>query len=127
MPVSGLSLDALQPNSVVVVLPTIAAPCAFTRSAASASIGAMKSASVREPVSVWVSGAYMPFFGNKTLFNHMNVLAVDPWLPPGLLPAATYLVALLLLGLWLRRLVRGLLAGAKRLTHRESGEQGGAA
>jgi len=25
-PVSGLSLDALQPNSVVVVLPTIAAP-----------------------------------------------------------------------------------------------------
>jgi hypothetical protein len=81
----------------------------------------------REPVSVWVSGAYMPFFGNKTLFNHMNVLAVDPWLPPGVLPAATYLVALLLLGLWLRRLVRGLLAGAKRLTHRESGEQGGAA
>ena len=28
-PVSGLSLDALQPNSVVVVLPTMAAPCAL--------------------------------------------------------------------------------------------------
>ena len=48
-PVSGLSLEALQPNSVVVVLPTIAAPCAFTRSEAGASSGAMKSASVREP------------------------------------------------------------------------------
>ena len=38
-PVSGLSLDALQPNSVVVVLPMIAAPCAFTRSEAGASSG----------------------------------------------------------------------------------------
>ena len=48
-PVSGLSLEALQPNSVVVVLPMIAAPCAFTRSAAGESSGATKSASVREP------------------------------------------------------------------------------
>ena len=49
MPVSGLSLDALQPNSVVVVLPRIAAPCVLTRSDAGESSGAMKSASVREP------------------------------------------------------------------------------
>ena len=48
-PVSGLSLDALQPNSVVVVLPTMAAPCAFTRSDTGESCGEMKSASVREP------------------------------------------------------------------------------
>ena len=48
-PVSGLLLDPLQPNSVVVVLPMIAAPCAFTRSDAGESTGAMKLASVRDP------------------------------------------------------------------------------
>jgi hypothetical protein len=48
-PVSGLLLESLQPNSVVVVLPMIAAPCAFTRSEAGESSGATKSASVREP------------------------------------------------------------------------------
>src|SRR6185312_14403026 len=46
-PVSGLLLDPLQPNSVVVVLPTIEAPCAFTRSEAGESSGAMKPESVR--------------------------------------------------------------------------------
>jgi hypothetical protein len=48
-PVSGESLTTLQPNSTVVVLPTIHAPAAFTRSTEGASIFATLSFIVREP------------------------------------------------------------------------------
>nr|WP_266096511.1 hypothetical protein [Rubrobacter marinus] len=48
-PVSGLSPAALQPNSVVVVLPTMHAPAARTRSTEGASAPATFSAMSREP------------------------------------------------------------------------------
>src|SRR5262249_56055673 len=49
MPVSGLSLDGLHPNSVVVVFPTRHAPVAFTRSDAGESTGAIRLSAVRDP------------------------------------------------------------------------------
>ncbi len=84
MPVSGLSLDALQPNSVVVVLPMIAAPCAFTRSEAGESTGAMKSASVREP-----EVKRTPFTAVKSLTD-----SGSPTSRPSVLPAMTAFSAL---------------------------------
>src|SRR5262249_3544421 len=49
MPVSGQSPTALQPNSLVVVLPITIAPAFFMRSTAGASAAATLSAMVREP------------------------------------------------------------------------------
>src|SRR5215475_8621956 len=49
MPVSGQSPTALQPNSLVVVLPIRIAPACRMRSTAGASAGATLSAMVREP------------------------------------------------------------------------------
>jgi len=49
IPVKGLSLDGLQPNSVVVVLPRIQAPAALRRSTAGASALAMLFSIVLEP------------------------------------------------------------------------------
>src|SRR5689334_22659130 len=49
IPVSGQSPTALQPNSLVVVLPIRMAPARFIRSTAGASAGATLSAMVREP------------------------------------------------------------------------------
>ena len=49
MPVSGQSPTALQPNSLVVVLPIRIAPACFMRSTAGASAAATLSAMVREP------------------------------------------------------------------------------
>ena len=49
MPVSGLSPTALQPNSLVVVLPTMIAPARLTRSTGGASAAATLPTMVREP------------------------------------------------------------------------------
>src|SRR6516165_12119193 len=49
MPVSGLSLVGLQPNSVVVVLPTRHPPVACTRSETGESIVAIRLSAVRDP------------------------------------------------------------------------------
>jgi hypothetical protein len=49
MPVSGLSPTALQPNSLVVVLPIRMPPAFFARSTEGASAAAMLSAMQREP------------------------------------------------------------------------------
>src|SRR5438132_3841231 len=49
MPVSGLSPTALHPNSLVVVLPTMHAPLARSRSTTGASNPATALASVRDP------------------------------------------------------------------------------
>lgn len=67
-------------------------------------------------VEAWISGLYMPLFGDSTLFNHMNVLAVDATVPPGLLPLAVYVIAATALVLWLRGLFRRIGARAKSLT-----------
>jgi len=71
-------------------------------------------------VAAWISGVYMPLFGDKTLFNHLNVVAVDPALPPGALPAAVYGVSLVAIALWLRRALRSLIGGARRLSGRDA-------
>lgn len=72
----------------------------------------------RRRAVVWISGLYMPLFGDSTLFNHMNVLAVDPRLPPGVVPAVSYALGVGALLLWLRGLFRRLGAGARSLAGR---------
>ena len=49
MPVSGLRLMPVQPNSGVVVLPRMTAPAAFSRAVTGASVSATCPACVREP------------------------------------------------------------------------------
>jgi hypothetical protein len=67
-------------------------------------------------VEAWFSGLYMPLFGNSSIFNHVNVLAVEPTLPPGAAPAALYTTLLLAFLLWLRRLFRRIGEKARNLT-----------
>ena len=71
-------------------------------------------------VEAWFSGVYLPWLGNQSLFNHLNVLAVDPLLPPGVLPAAFYALASLVLWIALRRALRRIGAGARRLLGRDA-------
>jgi hypothetical protein len=58
---------------------------------------------------------YVPLFGKKTLFNHLNVVAVDPWLPPGVAPAAFYAISALAIAIAVRRVARRIGAGARTL------------
>ena len=74
-------------------------------------------------VEAWISGLYMPIFGDRSLFNHMNVLAVDRTLPPGIVPLLTYAIALAALLLWLRRVTRWVGARARSLTGSSPSEE----
>lgn len=77
-----------------------------------------------EKITAWFSGAYIPIFGDRTLFNHLNILRTGGGLPPGVTPVIVYLAVLVALGLSIRRLIRRLGAGARELKEKIAPEEG---
>ena len=72
----------------------------------------------RRRVKVWLSGVYIPILGDGSLFNHMNVIAVNASVPPGIVTAVAYAVLLALALVYLRRGARAVGSRARSLVGR---------